>query len=48
MMLEHLGEKEAAGMIIAALERATIRGIGTVPGKDRTETITAAVLAALD
>lgn len=48
MMLEHLGEREAAGMIMAALERTTIRGIGTVPGKDRTETITAAVLAALD
>lgn len=48
MMLEHLGEREAAGMIMAALERTTIRGIGAVPGKDRTETITAAVLAALD
>ncbi|RVJ48562.1 tartrate dehydrogenase [Sinorhizobium meliloti] len=48
MMFEHLGEREAAGMIMAALERTTIRGIGTIPGKDRTETITAAVLAALD
>ncbi|WP_026621044.1 tartrate dehydrogenase/decarboxylase / D-malate dehydrogenase (plasmid) [Ensifer sp. WSM1721] len=48
MMLEHLGEREAARMIMDALERATARGIGTVPGKDRTETITAAVLAALD
>ncbi len=48
MMLEHLGEREAAGMIMAALERTTIRGIGAVPGKERTETITAAVLAALD
>ncbi|MDW9551683.1 tartrate dehydrogenase [Sinorhizobium meliloti] len=48
MMLEHLGEREAAGMIMAALERTTIRGIGTVPGKDRTRSITAAVLAALD
>ncbi|MDX0312272.1 tartrate dehydrogenase [Sinorhizobium meliloti] len=48
MMLEHLGEREAAGMIMAALERTTIRGIGTVSGKDRTRSITAAVLAALD
>ncbi|WP_026614782.1 tartrate dehydrogenase [Ensifer aridi] len=48
MMLEHLGEREAARMIMDALERTTARGIGTVPGKDRTETITAAVLAALD
>ncbi|WP_085035319.1 tartrate dehydrogenase [Ensifer aridi] len=48
MMLEHLGEREAARMIMDALERTTARGIGTVPGKDRTETITAAVLAVLD
>ncbi|ASP54535.1 tartrate dehydrogenase [Sinorhizobium meliloti] len=48
MMLEHLGEREAAGMIMAALERTTIRGIGTVSGKHRTRSITAAVLAALD
>ncbi|WP_085033217.1 tartrate dehydrogenase [Ensifer aridi] len=48
MMLEHLGEREAARMIMDALERTTARGIGTFPGKDRTETITAAVLAALD
>ncbi|MBP2234629.1 tartrate dehydrogenase/decarboxylase/D-malate dehydrogenase [Sinorhizobium kostiense] len=48
MMLEHLGEKNAAQTIIGALEKTTARGIGTVPGKDRTETIAAAVLAALD
>jgi len=48
MMLEHLGEKNAAQAIMGALEKTTARGIGTVPGKDRTETITAAVLAALD
>jgi len=48
MMLEHLGEGRAARRIMDALERTTARGIGTVPGKDRTETITAAVLAALD
>jgi tartrate dehydrogenase/decarboxylase/D-malate dehydrogenase len=48
MMLGHLGEQDAARTIMAALERTTARGIGTVPGRDRTETITAAVLAALD
>ncbi|MGV2048805.1 tartrate dehydrogenase [Agrobacterium sp. 22-209-1] len=47
MMLEHLGEKDAAARIMTALETATARGIGTVPGKDKTDTITAAVLAAL-
>ncbi len=47
MMLEHLGEKDAAARIMAALEQTTARGIGTVPGKDRTDVITAAVLAAL-
>ncbi|THK35535.1 tartrate dehydrogenase [Ensifer sp. MPMI2T] len=48
MMLEHLGEREAGRRVMDALERTTARGIGTVPGKDRTETITAAVVAALD
>lgn len=47
MMLDHLGEKQAAADIITAIEAATAKGIGTVPGKDKTETITAAVLAAL-
>jgi len=47
MMLDHLGEAAAATDIIKAVETATARGIGTVPGKDRTETITAAILAAL-
>jgi tartrate dehydrogenase/decarboxylase/D-malate dehydrogenase len=47
MMLEHLGEKGAAALIMAALEKTTAGGIGTVPGRDKTETITAAVLAAL-
>lgn len=47
MMLDHLGEKDAAARIMAALEQTTARGIGTVPGKDRTDVITAAVLAAL-
>jgi tartrate dehydrogenase/decarboxylase/D-malate dehydrogenase len=48
MMLGHLGEQDAARTVMAALERTTTRGIGIVPGRDRTETITAAVLAALD
>lgn len=48
MMLEHLGEREAAKRVMTALETATARGIGTVPGKDKTDTITAAVIAALD
>jgi tartrate dehydrogenase/decarboxylase/D-malate dehydrogenase len=48
MMLDHLGEARAARKVIEALERTTARGVGTEPGKDRTETITAAVLAALD
>jgi tartrate dehydrogenase/decarboxylase / D-malate dehydrogenase len=48
MMLEHLGERDAGRTVMDALEKTTARGIGTVPGKDRTETITAAVLAAID
>ena len=48
MLLEHLGERQAAARIMAALERTTAAGVGTVPGRDRTEAITAAVLAALD
>ncbi len=47
MMLEHLGEKAAAGAIMAAIERTTAGGVGTIPGKDRTEAITAAILAQL-
>ncbi|NTJ61856.1 tartrate dehydrogenase [Agrobacterium rhizogenes] len=47
MMLDHLGEKNAAARIIAAMEATTARGIGTIPGKDRTETITAGIIAAL-
>jgi tartrate dehydrogenase/decarboxylase/D-malate dehydrogenase len=47
MMLDHLGQKEAARRVMVALETTTGQGIGTVPGKDRTDTITAAVLAAL-
>ncbi|RVC73508.1 tartrate dehydrogenase [Mesorhizobium sp. M4A.F.Ca.ET.022.05.2.1] len=47
MMLDHLGEKAAAGRMMKALEATTARGIGTTPGKDRTQAITAAVVAAL-
>lgn len=48
MMLDHLGEADAAARILAAMEATTARGIGTVPGKDRTETILNAVLNALE
>ena len=48
MMLDHLGEPAAAARVMGALEATTARGIGTLPGRDRTETITAAVLAALE
>ena len=47
MMLDHLGEKAAAGRVMKAIEAVTARGIGILPGKDRTETITAAIVAAL-
>jgi tartrate dehydrogenase/decarboxylase/D-malate dehydrogenase len=47
MMLEHLGEQDAANAVMAAIEATTASGIGTVPGKDRTDAITAAVLAAI-
>jgi len=47
MMLEHLGEKAAADRVMKAVEATTARGMGTIPGKDRTEAITAAVVAAL-
>lgn len=43
MMLEHLGEGEAAARVMAAVERVTGRGIGTVPGRDSTAAITAAI-----
>jgi len=47
MMLEHLGEKDAAAAVMKAIEAVTASGIGTVPGKDKTDVITAALLAAL-
>lgn len=48
MMLDHLGETDAARRIMAAVEAVTSQGIGTVPGRDRTDAITNAILAALD
>lgn len=48
MMLDHLGEAEPARRIMAAVAATTAQGIGSVPGRDRTDTITTAVLAALD
>ncbi|MET3614258.1 tartrate dehydrogenase/decarboxylase/D-malate dehydrogenase [Rhizobium aquaticum] len=47
MMLDHLGEKDAAARVMAAVSAVTAKGIGTVPGKDSTDAITAAVIAAL-
>lgn len=47
MMLEHLGEASAAKSVMAAVEQTTLAGIGTIPGKDKTDTITTAILAAL-
>ncbi|MDF1632804.1 tartrate dehydrogenase [Mycoplana sp. MJR14] len=47
MMLDHLGEKDAAGAVMKAIEATTAAGIGTAPGRDRTDAITAALLAAL-
>lgn len=48
MMLDHLGEPEVAARVMRALEAATAKGIGTVPGQDGTDAITGAVLAALE
>ncbi|WP_293802226.1 tartrate dehydrogenase [uncultured Bosea sp.] len=47
MMLDHLGEAGAAKAVMAAIESATARGIGTEPGKHKTNEITASILAAL-
>ncbi len=47
MMLDHVGEKTAAGNVMAAIEATTARGIGAFPGKDKTEAITTAVLSVL-
>lgn len=47
MMLDHLGEAGAAKAVMTAIETATARGIGTEPGRHKTQDITAAVLSAL-
>lgn len=47
MMLEHLGEKAGANRIMRAIEQVTASGIATVQGKDKTDGITAAILAAI-
>ena len=47
MMLEHLGEADAAKAVMTAIEAATARGIGTEPGRHKTQDISAAVLSAL-
>ena len=48
MMLEHLGESAAASRIMEAVQTATAHGTGTVPGRDRTEQITSAIISALE
>ncbi|MBV2144937.1 tartrate dehydrogenase [Falsochrobactrum sp. TDYN1] len=47
MMLDHLGEHQAAKDVMTAIETVTAQGIGTVAGKDKTDAITQAVLSAL-
>ena len=47
MMLDHLGETAAATRVMEALARTTARGIGTQPGRDRTDAITKAILEEL-
>lgn len=47
-MLEHLGETQASGAVLAAIEASTSAGIGTRPGLNTTDEITAAVIAALE
>ncbi|WP_108262040.1 tartrate dehydrogenase [Mangrovicoccus ximenensis] len=48
MMLEHLGETDAAKAVLAAIEDATGKGIGTRPGSHSTDEITTAILTALE
>ncbi|MFC0410352.1 tartrate dehydrogenase [Roseomonas elaeocarpi] len=47
MMLDHLGEAEAAAAVLRAVERTTAQGIGAVPGRHKTDEITRAVLQAM-
>ncbi|HBM58645.1 MAG TPA: tartrate dehydrogenase [Citreicella sp.] len=48
LMLDHLGEAEAARAIVSAIEATTAKGIGTVPGRDATDKITAQIRAELE
>ena len=50
MMLEHLGEREAAGLVLEAMERVVAQGQVRTPdlgGASTTEEVAAAVIAAL-
>tara|TARA_B110000008_G_scaffold87028_1_gene88904 strand:- start:9402 stop:10439 length:1038 start_codon:yes stop_codon:yes gene_type:complete len=47
MMLDHLGEDDAAMRIMRAMEDTTAQGIGTRPGQNMTSQITNTVLKAL-
>ena len=47
MMLEHLGETEAAKQVMAAVEATTVSGVGCVSGAQSTNEITQTILAAL-
>jgi tartrate dehydrogenase/decarboxylase/D-malate dehydrogenase len=49
MMLEHLGEKEAANLLMNAVERVTASGVNTpdLGGKASTREVTAAVCDAI-
>ncbi|WP_424987678.1 tartrate dehydrogenase [Microbulbifer sp. S227A] len=48
MMLDHLGESRAGAAVLAAIERTTARGIGTRPGGQSTDAITAAITSELE
>jgi tartrate dehydrogenase/decarboxylase/D-malate dehydrogenase len=48
MMLDHLGQAEAAAAVLKAIEAATGQGIGIRPGLNSTSEITAAILSALE
>ncbi|MDH2327066.1 tartrate dehydrogenase [Cereibacter sp. SYSU M97828] len=47
MMLDHLGESDAAKAVLAAIEAVTARGIGIRPGSHGTAAITAAIVEEL-
>ncbi|MGR3824050.1 MAG: tartrate dehydrogenase [Salipiger marinus] len=48
LMLDHLGEAEAARAILTAIEATTAKGIGTVSGREATDKITAQIRAELE